>query len=149
MQYWDMNQSLVDTLVQWADVQSLSTRASDMEISFKSKLAGNMLNAAISLLKWYRHKTTSIKALEYYSVSTNDQAMTENVLPSKEEDENEFLEATDIGGEDGSDADNIDHETENDMVVDNGDDEFVDSEGDPNEFNSMQMLAMMPPFSFP
>lgn len=154
MEYWDINKPLLDSLVQWADVQSLANRVSDAEVLFKAKLARSMLNATISLYKWYRNKTASLKALENL-IASQPMLVNSEVLDAKPmtdnhilDEDNDILEATDIGGEEeGSDGENLDHETENEMPVD-GEDDFADSVGDLNELNTMQIFAM-PPFNFP
>jgi hypothetical protein len=113
-----------------------------------------MLNATISLYKWYRNKTASLKALENLIASqpilANGEVLEANSMTDGQilDEDNDILEATDIGGEEeGSDGENLDPETENEMPVD-GEDDFADSVGDPNELNAMQIFAM-PPFNFP
>lgn len=66
-------------------------------------------------------------------------------------EENDVPEATDIGGEDVSDGENLPDESgDNEMVVEGtafDDDDYADSEGDPAEL--FTGMFGMPPYNFP
>jgi hypothetical protein len=50
-----MPQALVDSLVQWSDIQSLNQRSSDSDVSFRPVLAYNFMNVAVDLFKYVSH----------------------------------------------------------------------------------------------
>eukprot|EP00595_Chromulina_sp_UTEXLB2642_P000536 CAMPEP_0196763332 /NCGR_PEP_ID=MMETSP1095-20130614/3866_1 /TAXON_ID=96789 ORGANISM="Chromulina nebulosa, Strain UTEXLB2642" /NCGR_SAMPLE_ID=MMETSP1095 /ASSEMBLY_ACC=CAM_ASM_000446 /LENGTH=144 /DNA_ID=CAMNT_0042116287 /DNA_START=1520 /DNA_END=1954 /DNA_ORIENTATION=+ len=139
---------MVDTLSTWADIQSLASRTTHLDLVFKPKLARDMLAVAIQLYKWYRNLTNSTKIVENLLL-TQELSKISIIEETKKQlncdlDDNDLLEATDIGGEDASDTDNLlDQETENEMAVESDDRRFDDdSDIDVTEFNSMQLLGM-------
>mmetsp|Transcript_25237 Transcript_25237/g.22962 ORF Transcript_25237/g.22962 Transcript_25237/m.22962 type:complete len:645 (+) Transcript_25237:70-2004(+) len=145
---YGMTQTMVDTLSTWADIQSLASRTTHLDLVFKPKLARDMLAVAIQLYKWYRNLTNSTKIVENLLL-TQELSKISIIEETKKQlncdlDDNDLLEATDIGGEDASDTDNLlDQETENEMAVESDDRRFDDdSDIDVTEFNSMQLLGM-------
>ena len=124
-----MPQTLVDSLITWADIQSLLPRTTDTEIVFKPKFARDMLKLAINLFKWFRSRNCSAKALEAHLVLFPNSA--EETSCNGLMQVSEMVEGTDPGMEDISDNENVvDQETETEMHVDEDLDE--DSDADPN-----------------
>ena len=60
-----MPPSLVESAIQWSDVQSLVSRTGEKDVTFRFSLAKKFLTLANSLYKWYRHRHNAAKALEF------------------------------------------------------------------------------------
>lgn len=50
----DMPAHLIDLLLTWADIQSLSSRVSEAEVIFRVGFARSFIGVAVKLFKWYR-----------------------------------------------------------------------------------------------
>lgn len=107
-----MPPSVLDTIYQWSDVQSILQRANESEITFKWPLARRMLTATVSMYRWYRQRCSAQKTLNMSaSVSTETAAATSHRSQGMNgakraglvDDELEMLEVTDAGGEEASD----------------------------------------------
>lgn len=58
-----MNEQLIESLIQWSDIQSLLSRCSDVDIIYKPALAKRMLIVANTLYKWHLGRCSSLKQL--------------------------------------------------------------------------------------
>ena len=58
-----MSSYLLESIRQWSDVQSLLSRTSEADVSFRHPLAKKMLSAALSLYKWHRMRNSGVRAL--------------------------------------------------------------------------------------
>lgn len=175
-----MNVTLLKDITLWADLQSLSSRVTEAEVSFKPKIAKNYLEIVSSLHKWYRNQVIPTKALQHLRESKQ---IREIYSPAGEyigferytvngefnhshlkrevgmvDNDADIIETTDIGVEDDisddGDIDDIamDQETENEMAVDGDNDnddqdDYVDSDGDLDEFHAVQMMGL--PYNYP
>ena len=59
-----MPATLLDTLCDFADTQSLLQRVTDQEVAFKPTFARNMLTVVVDLYRWYRTHTAPLKLLD-------------------------------------------------------------------------------------
>jgi hypothetical protein len=136
--------SLLESIQYWSDIQSILTRTTEQDISFKYPLARKMLSAAVGLYRWYRQRNLAPKWLGLVPVHN---ALTAANLNSSmmmgggglstgigilEADEVDGFEVTDVGAEEGSDADldvvPADPDTETEFPA--GDDNLVDSDAE-------------------
>lgn len=58
-----MPSSLLESIQYWADVQSILTRTSEQDITFKYPIAKKMLSATVQLYRWYRQRNSAAKWL--------------------------------------------------------------------------------------
>jgi len=112
MEQLGMPEPLLQSLVTWADIQSLLQRSSEVEVTFKTQMARQMHTAAIALYRWHRHRSAASKALRLVApsaVNSSSGYMPLHVLRAEHDesgpygDEAEMMEATDAGGEDEDD----------------------------------------------
>eukprot|EP01038_Epipyxis_sp_PR26KG_P014990 gene14990-20164_t len=143
-----MPPGLLTSLCTWADVQSLIARCSESELSFKSQMARSLHATAIALYRWYRNRSSAVKALNLHAASSVSLAIASSIQFSgtgkihygnglqDDVDEPDMMEATDAGVE-GSDNENdgiaMDQDTENELGVNDGDpDDLLDDSDDDN-----------------
>ena len=120
MKSWGMSPSLIESIKEWSDVQSLLSRTNEMDVSFKHSFAKRMLTAAISLFKWYRMRHSGTKALGLDSNSSSSLCL------GCEDDVAERLD-----GEEGSDVENLmDQDTETELPAEGDADDAQDDEDD-------------------
>jgi hypothetical protein len=58
-----MSEELIESLIEWSDIQSLLSRCSDFDIIYKPTLAKRMLIVAKTLYKWHLKRFSSLKQL--------------------------------------------------------------------------------------
>ena len=58
-----MPAELLVSLRTWSDTQSLLSRTTEADVSFKAPFARKMLDVAMQLARWYRQRSSSVKAL--------------------------------------------------------------------------------------
>lgn len=146
MERFEMSEGLIDLLCSWSDIQSLISRTTEMEVSFKSKLARSMLSAANQLYKWHCMRNFTTKRLDYMMMYNRNQSsispfskalnlIDSKLLSSENTDGNDidYMEATDIGNEEGSDSDNFDQDIEDETNGQNIPMDDDESDIDPNE----------------
>lgn len=61
--YLGLPVTLLESIQYWSDVQSLLTRATEQDMSFKYPMAKKMLSATVMLYRWYKHRTTASRWL--------------------------------------------------------------------------------------
>eukprot|EP00607_Mallomonas_marina_P007855 CAMPEP_0182420398 /NCGR_PEP_ID=MMETSP1167-20130531/5168_1 /TAXON_ID=2988 /ORGANISM="Mallomonas Sp, Strain CCMP3275" /LENGTH=639 /DNA_ID=CAMNT_0024596285 /DNA_START=114 /DNA_END=2033 /DNA_ORIENTATION=- len=127
-----MPHGLVEMLMQWADVQSLATRTTELEVGFKTMLARKMLAVGLLLFRWQRHMSSSSKALGLTPLAM-ERNRTNNADGSGV-GEIDGLENGDACGEDaGSDGEGLmdqDQDTETEMPAEGDADEIVEPDSD-------------------
>lgn len=161
--YWSMSPVLLKTVREWADVQSLLRRTTEADVILKASLVRKMLTAALSLYRWYRHLSSSQRALSgVYGLTFSPASVTALIRAASEftksfaipgvsdgskkfhgREEGDNVDATDAGGEeDVSDGDDqegdepegvVDPDTETEMLVEGEADEVQDDEDDNSE----------------
>ncbi len=108
-----MPASLVDSLCEWADVQSLLLRTTEADVSFKPAMARQMLVAAIALYRWFRAHQSAVKRLSLIlpaagNTSVDDLLTAERLNAAQSggrltsgmgTEEADLMEETDAGGE--------------------------------------------------
>jgi hypothetical protein len=116
-----MNAELVKSLKGLADVQSLRSRTTELEITFRSPMVKQALSVAVELFKWHRYRSSSQKiALHAMSSSLQSRPgqgssnMRDKWLNSYDAAGGsiENLEGTDVAG---SDLEPLDQDTENEV----------------------------------
>jgi len=126
---WNIPEPLLQSLTQWSDTQSLVLRASEAEVTFRAPLARQMLEAAVALHRWYRHRVSTARALGLRSSSASASSSSSSaaggaaaaaaalLLDAADED---GMEATDAGAEEESqsDASGLGDEDDDDEVMD-------------------------------
>jgi hypothetical protein len=55
--------SLLESIQHWSDVQSLLTRTTEQDLTFKYPMARKMLSATFALYRWYRQRNSASKWL--------------------------------------------------------------------------------------
>ena len=58
-----MRRELVDQLCRWHDLQSVSYRTDESDVTYKSPVAKKVLNIARALYKWYTHHCSPVKTV--------------------------------------------------------------------------------------
>lgn len=82
-----MPESLLESLCLWADTQSLQSRCSSSEVTFRWPWARRMLSVAVDLYKWYKQRVSAVKWLQLFPPqreSTHDGNERHNLLSSGE-----------------------------------------------------------------
>ena len=70
-----MPASVIETIYQWSDVQSLLLRAGNSEVAFQYAFARKMFTATIALYRWFRHHCCARKVLGFdnsHVISANE-----------------------------------------------------------------------------
>lgn len=117
---WGMSSNLLESIRQWSDVQSLLSRTTEADVSFRHPLAKKMLAAALSLFKWHRIRNSGVKALGLDAISNSCATV------GCEDDVAERLE-----GEEGSDVEGLmDQDTETELPAEGDADDAQDDEDD-------------------
>lgn len=115
-----MSPALLESIRQWSDVQSLLSRSTESDVSFRHPLAKKMLAAALALYKWHRQRHNSVKALGL------DATTASSASAGCEDDVAERLE-----GEEGSDVEGLmDQDTETELPAEGDVDDAQDDEDD-------------------
>ena len=139
-----MSPTLLDTLIQWSDVQSLATRTPEVEVTFKTLLARKMFSVVLSLFKWQRHLNSSMKTLGLNSC-TNHLSGTEKRTQT-DLTELDGLEASVVlgDGDDNSDTDHVmdqDQDTETEMPAEGDIDHGDQDDSDIDDEDEVQQIG--------
>lgn len=114
---WGISPSLLEAVSGWSDVQSLLQRTTDGDIVMKPLFVKKMHATAVALLKWSRYCSSSQKVLklalssgggatsltgDVSLLSARNMGLTASFVDGGDGEDN--MDATDAGGEDGSDG---------------------------------------------
>lgn len=127
---------------------TLMNFGSESEVTFKYPLAKQMLTAALSLFRWFRVRSSGLKLFHMLPSgpalkSGLGYGPLERLMNQCDLTEVSAVEMADVAGEEASDYDidllnAIEHDTETEMVVDDGENDESDSE---NEHDNMHAPA--------
>ena len=155
-----MPTSLLESINNWADIQSLLMRTNDTEITFKWPLARRMLTTTVAFYRWYRMRGNAQKWLglnppeSAISVVTHAALMNRTSVTSNmrlagimDGDEGELMEATDAGGEEASDIEHdiaiAENEADNEFIPQDNEAPVLDSDDDSVVANTHHQAAQI------
>jgi hypothetical protein len=103
--------SLLETIQHWSDVQSLLTRTTEQDLTFKYPAARKMLSATFALYRWYRQRNSASKwlgitASQNSLIPANQHAVynSERIkIAGMESEEADLFDGADPGAEEVSD----------------------------------------------
>lgn len=110
--YLDLSPDVLETIYQWADVQSILQRCEESEFIFKHQFARRMLSATVSLYRWHRERHNAQKVLKLFpaleDAGTSPRTSTGSGTGGSATnrltvDADDVMDATDAGGEEASD----------------------------------------------
>lgn len=136
-----MPAGLLEMLITWSDVQSLASRASELEVNFKAALARKLLAIGMLLFKWQRHLNSGTKALGLLPLAN---AQTSGSTSTRKLGVNgDALESTDVCVEvEGSDEEggmDQDQDTETEMPIEGENEDAGEADSDLEDDNAVHM----------
>jgi hypothetical protein len=133
-----MSAPLIESLRLWSDVQSLLSRASELEVAFKAPLARKMLLAAYGLFRWHKQRCSGVRVLGLAGLgwlglgaAAGAGGLGPGGACSEIVDEPDGLDGAELGYE-GSDGEGavLDQDTETEMPGEGDQDDLQDPDSD-------------------